>query len=166
MIKIAIATNSVVELQVLKDLLAKHYAYKIEDEDLKQELYTCVLTIAVTRRMQVIEVLKLLEAASGVDLLKKVKSQRKDIVFARRAASYLLRYRFSLTAEAIAKLLGYKTHVSAYTLYKRMYATDVGPAVPLELAIRRVLDPKNHMKGSRGRKPSIKTERRQDDSGS
>jgi len=152
MIKIALATDSLIELNDVKKLLTKHYDIEKETEEKAGASFVTVLTIRNTPFTEIKEMFELLEAATGVDPRKR-KSGKRHVVRVLRAAAYLLHYRFRQTHPKVAEILNYTSHTSSVIHCKQFLETiNVNRrSVPIQLAIRRVLEVK--IPDRRGRKP-------------
>ena len=142
MIKIALATDSLIELNDVKDALAKHYDIESTTEEKAGVQFVSVLTINAMPAMEIEEMLGLLEAITGIDPRKNDGKKGKIKVHVRRAASCLLRYRFGLSYRKIARILNYASHATP-DISCRQFPEGAAfvdrRVVPIELAIRRVM---------------------------
>ncbi len=143
MLKIAIAATKQADLYDLKELLAKHYNCKVNDETVKDGLHVSMLQIDLTQRDEIEEMFHLIEIVAGVPNLK-MKGKQRLLVRARRAASYLLCKRFGLTAVEASRRLYYKSHAGALIhtkeVDKNISGLEVKKPIPIELVVRRTFE--------------------------
>lgn len=144
MIKVALATDSILEMKHMTKLLTEQCDVVDIDEQKKggQQPHVTILTITSIEISAIEEMFELLESATGIDP-RKTKSKKKSISRVSRAACYLLYYRFNLSHIKIAAMLGYANHASSLTHCNRMPKINVDKRkVIIELAVRRVLEVK------------------------
>jgi len=135
MIKIAIVSELLSDTEEIHKLLAKHYIIEKTITGKSDTFFTQTITI-IDSPGQAID---LLCTATGIDPRKR--SKRRGAICVACAACYLLRYRFHLSHEMIAKRLHYVNRISSIIHCKHMPEIDVDrKTVPIELAIERVFE--------------------------
>ena len=140
MIKVALASDNVVALNSVKKILVNSCSIRNLQESKSGSLFTTTFTIDSNQELEIAEMFQLLENITGINT-RKGGSKRRCSVRVRKAAGYLLHYRFGISTPKIAELLNYVSHASPLVHCQQFPVLKVSNRfVPIELAIRRVLN--------------------------
>ena len=137
--KIACATQSEEEMRRFSNFLIKGYKIQNQDENFQNGQYSNVYTVEENPNPQR-ELFSILISETGIDPRKEKTKKNRNIVKVRRAACYILHYRFNLSHEKIAELMDYKSHASSLLICKDMKKVKVGMSISLREAVKNVLE--------------------------
>jgi len=130
--KVACVAESEQQARRFTDHLAKGYDIKERKQEAQNtNIYT------LEENFESIEgMLYLMEKITGID--PKIKSSKSEVVKARKAACYLLYYRFGISHQKAGKLLNYGSTSASFMICRELGTIEV-KGIPMELAIRKVL---------------------------